>query len=59
VSLPVILKLFSCAIVVGLWAAVTATGLHSRWVDALFLVLLAVALVVSELERMRQRRRRG
>jgi hypothetical protein len=59
VSVSVTLKLFSCAIVVGLWAVVTAAGVHSSLVDAAFLVALAVALVVSELELMRQRRRRG
>lgn len=55
-TVPVFLRLISCAFVAGLWGVATLIGVYGRVIDGVFLLALAAAFVISEKERARQRR---
>lgn len=52
------LRLFACAIVTAAATVLWYAGVDGRGMVGVFLVLLTISFVVSELERARQRRRR-
>lgn len=56
-TVGVVLRLYACAILFGVWAAVRAAGVHSAFSSVVFLTLAAVSFVVAERQRTRLRGR--
>ena len=50
------LRLYSCALVTAVFAALWAAGIHEDRLIGAYWVLLAITLVVSEKERTKRRR---
>lgn len=49
------IRVFSCAIILAIWAAAYSLGVTSKLSIAFFLLAVAAAATIAELERKRQR----